>query len=216
MRGDCDDPKDAGEVTHFQALATALSWTVGLGNIVGVAVAVAVGGPGATFWMIVAGLLGMASTFVECTLGIMYRTEYPDGRVSGGPMHYLSKGLAKRNLAGLGRGLAVFFAVMFIGGSLGGGNMFQSNQAYQQVVNVTGDDASFFASRAWLLGLIAALAVGAVIIGGIRSIARVTEKVVPFMGILYVGAALVILIADFDQIPAAFGAIWDGAFSPEG
>lgn len=105
---------------------------------------------------------------------------------------------------------------MFIGGSLGGGNMFQSNQAYQQVVNVTGDDASFFASRAWLLGLIAALAVGAVIIGGIRSIARVTEKVVPFMGILYVGAALVILIADFDQIPAAFGAIWDGAFSPEG
>jgi alanine or glycine:cation symporter, AGCS family len=216
VRGDYDDPKDAGEVTHFQALATALSGTVGLGNIAGVAVAVSVGGPGATFWMIVAGLLGMASKFVECTLGVMYRTEYPDGRVSGGPMHYLSKGLAKRNMAGLGRGLAVFFAVMCIGGSLGGGNMFQSNQAYQQVVNVTGGDASFFAGRAWLFGLIAALAVGAVIIGGIRSIARVTEKVVPFMGILYVGAALVILTANFDQIPAAFGAIWDGAFSPEG
>lgn len=216
VRGDYDNPDDAGEVTHFQALATAISGTVGLGNIAGVAVAVSVGGPGATFWMIVAGLLGMASKFVECTLGVMYRTEYPDGRVSGGPMHYLSKGLAKRNMAGFGRGLAIFFAIMCMGGSLGGGNMFQSNQAYQQVVNVTGGDASFFADRAWLFGLIAAIAVGSVIIGGIRSIARVTEKVVPFMGVLYVGAALVILISNYAQIPAAFAAIFGGAFSPEG
>lgn len=216
IRGDYDDPESAGEVTHFQALATALSGTVGLGNIAGVAVAVSVGGPGATFWMILAGLLGMASKFVECTLGVMYRTEYPDGRVSGGPMHYLSKGLAERNLGGLGRALALFFAVMCIGGSLGGGNMFQSNQAYQQVVNVTGGDASFFAGRAWVFGLIAALAVGVVIIGGIQSIARVTEKIVPFMGVLYVGAALIILLANAGQIPTAFGAIWDGAFSPEG
>ena len=216
IRGDYDNPDDAGEVTHFQALATAVSGTVGLGNIAGVAVAVSIGGPGATFWMILAGLLGMASKFVECTLGVMYRTEYADGRVSGGPMHYLSKGLAKRNMAGFGRGLAIFFAIMCMGGSLGGGNMFQSNQAYQQVVNVTGGDASFFADKAWLFGLIAAVAVGAVIIGGIRSIARVTEKIVPFMGILYVGTALVILLLNFTQIPAAFGAIFSGAFSPEG
>ncbi len=216
IRGDYDNPDDAGEVTHFQALATAVSGTVGLGNIAGVAVAVSVGGPGATFWMILAGLLGMASKFVECTLGVMYRTEYDDGRVSGGPMHYLSKGLAKRNMAGFGRGLAIFFAIMCMGGSLGGGNMFQSNQAYQQVVNVTGGDASFFADKAWLFGLIAAVAVGSVIIGGIRSIARVTEKVVPFMGILYVGTALIILLLNFTQIPAAFGAIFSGAFSPEG
>lgn len=131
-------------------------------------------------------------------------------------MHYLSKGLAERNLGGLGRALAIFFAVMCIGGSLGGGNMFQSNQAYQQVVNVTGGDASFFAGRAWVFGLIAALAVGVVIIGGIRSIARVTEKIVPFMGVLYVGAALIILIANAGQIPTAFAAILDGAFSPQG
>lgn len=216
LRGDYDDPSDAGEVTHFQALATALSGTVGLGNIAGVAVAVSLGGPGATFWMICAGLLGMATKFVECTLGVMYRTEYPDGRISGGPMHYLNKGLAARNLAGLGKVLAAVYAVMCIGGSLGGGNMFQSNQAYQQVVNVTGGEASFFADKAWLFGLIAALAVGIVIIGGIRSIARVTEKLVPFMGVLYVGSALIILLLNFDQIPAAFGAIWDGALSPEG
>jgi AGCS family alanine or glycine:cation symporter len=191
LRGDYDNPDDAGEVTHFQALATALSGTVGLGNIAGVAVAVSVGGPGATFWMICAGLLGMATKFVECTLGVMYRTEYPDGRISGGPMHYLNKGLAARDMAGLGRVLAAIYAVMCLGGSFGGGNMFQSNQAYQQVVNVTGGDASFFADKAWLFGLIAALAVGVVIIGGIKSIARVTEKLVPFMGVLYVGSALV-------------------------
>jgi AGCS family alanine or glycine:cation symporter len=166
--------------------------------------------------MICAGLLGMATKFVECTLGVMYRTEYPDGRISGGPMHYLSKGLAARDMAGLGKVLAAVYAVMCIGGSLGGGNMFQSNQAYQQVVNVTGGDTSFFADKAWLFGLIAALAVGVVIIGGIRSIARVTEKLVPFMGVLYVGSALVILVMNYDQIPTAFSAIWDGAFSPEG
>lgn len=216
LRGDYDDPSDAGEVTHFQALATALSGTVGLGNIAGVAVAVSIGGPGATFWMIAAGLLGMATKFVECTLGVMYRTEYPDGRISGGPMHYLNKGLAAHSMAGLGKVLAVTYAVMCIGGSFGGGNMFQSNQAYNQVLNVTGGEASFFADKAWLFGLIAAVAVGAVIIGGIKSIARVTEKLVPFMGVLYVGSALVILLLNFNQIPTAFAAIWNGAFSPEG
>ena len=216
IRGDYENPNDTGEVSHFQALATALSGTVGLGNIAGVAVAVSLGGPGATFWMILAGLFGMASKFVECTLGVKYRKEHPDGSVSGGPMHYLSRGLEQRGMGGLGRFLAIFFAVMCIGGSLGGGNMFQSNQAYQQLVNVTGDQASFFADKGWLFGLIAALLVGVVIIGGIKSIAKVTEKIVPFMAAVYVLAALIILTANFQQIPAALGAIIGGAFSPQG
>ncbi len=216
IRGDYENPKDAGEVSHFQALATALSGTVGLGNIAGVAVAVSVGGPGATFWMIVAGLLGMSAKFCECTLGVKYRNEYPDGTVSGGPMYYLSKGFAEKNMAGFGKFLAIFFAICCIGGSLGGGNMFQSNQAFQQFVNVTGGEGSFFADKGWLFGLILAVIVGMVIIGGIKSIARVTEKVVPFMAVIYVTAALIIIIGNITQVPAAFGAIIGGAFSAEG
>ncbi len=216
VKGDYSDPNDAGEVSHFQALATALSGTVGLGNIAGVAVAVSLGGPGATFWMIVAGLLGMASKFTECTLGVKYRNEYPDGSVSGGPMYYLSKGFAKRGQTALGKFLAAFFAVCCIGGALGGGNMFQANQAYQQIVNVTGDEASFFADKAWLFGLIMAVLVGVVIIGGIKSIAKVTEKIVPFMGVLYVAAALVIILMNIDHLGSAFGAIFSGAFTAEG
>jgi alanine or glycine:cation symporter, AGCS family len=216
VRGDYADPNDAGEVSHFQALATALSGTVGLGNIAGVGVAVAVGGPGATFWMILAGLLGMASKFTECTLGVKYREERPDGTVSGGPMYYLSKGLAERGRPGLGRFLAVFFAVCCVGGSLGGGNMFQANQAYQQILNVTGGAESFLAGRGWLFGLVMAALVGVVIIGGIRSIARVTDKIVPFMAILYVGSALVIILANIDRIGWAFGQILEGAFTGAG
>ncbi|MDZ7704026.1 MAG: alanine/glycine:cation symporter family protein [Trueperaceae bacterium] len=212
VRGDYSDPNDAGEVSHFQALTTALSGTVGLGNIAGVAVAVAIGGPGATFWMIIAGLLGMSSKFLECTLGVKYRNEYPDGTVSGGPMYYLSKGFAERNMAGVGKFLAVFFAIMTIGGTLGGGNMFQANQAYQQTVSVTGGDASFFADKGWLFGLILAVIVGVVIIGGISRIAKVTERIVPFMAAVYVGAALIILVINFQQIPAAFGTIITSAF----
>ena len=216
IKGDYANPKDAGEVSHFQALATALSGTVGLGNIAGVAIAVSIGGPGATFWMILAGLLGMSLKFAECTLGVKYRNEYPDGTVSGGPMYYLSKGLAEKNMGGLGKVLAVFFAVCCIAGSLGGGNMFQANQSFQQFVNVTGGEASFMADKGWLFGLIIAVIVGAVIIGGIKSIARVTEKVVPFMAVVYCTAALVIIVAHIDQVPAAFAAIFVGAFSPEG
>ncbi|MDX1607248.1 MAG: alanine/glycine:cation symporter family protein, partial [Candidatus Competibacterales bacterium] len=170
----------------------------------------------ATFWMIVAGLLGMSAKFVECTLGVKYRNEYPDGTVSGGPMYYLSKGLAEQNRAALGKFLAVFFAICCIGGSLGGGNMFQSNQAFQQFVNVTGGEASWFADKGWLFGLVVAVLVGVVIIGGIKSIARVTEKIVPFMAIIYVTASLVIIIANIGQVPAAFGAIIGGAFTGEG
>jgi len=170
VRGDYTSPDAAGEVTHFQALATALSGTVGLGNIAGVALAVSLGGPGATFWMILAGLLGMSTKFVECTLGVKYRNEYADGTVSGGPMYYLSKGLAAEYpaLAGFGKMLAVIFAVFCIGGTLGAGAMFQTNQAFSQLVNVTGGEASAFNGFGWLFGLVIALLVGTVIIGVFR------------------------------------------------
>jgi AGCS family alanine or glycine:cation symporter len=218
VRGDYNDPLAAGEVTHFQALATALSGTVGLGNIAGVAVAVSLGGPGATFWMILAGFLGMSSKFVECTLGVKYRNEYTDGTVSGGPMYYLSKGLAERSekLRTLGKVLAALFAVFCIGGSFGGGNMFQANQSFQQVVAVTGGDASWMADKGWLFGLVIATLVGLVIIGGIQGIARVTSKIVPFMGVLYVTAGLIIIGIHLPDIPAAFASIVSGAFSAEG
>lgn len=206
VKGDYSDPEDAGEVSHFQALATALSGTVGLGNIAGVAVAVGIGGPGATFWMILAGLLGMASKFTECTLGVKYRNEYPDGTVSGGPMYYISKGFDELGLPG-GKILAVLFSVFCILGALGGGNMFQSNQAHAQITQITGEFPG------WITGIIFAAIVFAVIVGGIKSIARVTEKVVPFMGVLYVGAALIVLIVNYDMIGWAFGQIFAGAFT---
>ena len=218
VRGDYNDPNAAGEVTHFQALATALSGTVGLGNIAGVAVAVSLGGPGATFWMILAGLLGMSSKFTECTLGVKYRNEYPDGTVSGGPMYYLAKGLAERGpgFAKLGKVLAVLFAIFCIGGSFGGGNMFQANQSFSQLVNVTGGEASWMSDKGWLFGLVVAACVGLVIIGGIKGIARVTSRIVPFMAVVYVTAGMVIILANITAVPAAFGAIISGAFSPEG
>ena len=206
VKGDYSDPNDAGEVSHFQALATALSGTVGLGNIAGVAVAVGIGGPGATFWMIVAGLLGMASKFTECTLGVKYRNEYDDGTVSGGPMYYMSKGFDELGLPG-GRILAVLFSIFCILGALGGGNMFQANQAHQQIAGIVGDYPG------WITGLVFAAIVFAVIVGGLKSIARVTEKVVPFMGVMYVLAALVIIIMHADQIGWAFGQIFAGAFT---
>ncbi|GAB4171439.1 MAG: alanine/glycine:cation symporter family protein [Wenzhouxiangellaceae bacterium] len=218
VRGDYTSPDAAGEVSHFQALATALSGTVGLGNIAGVAVAVSVGGPGATFWMILAGLLGMSTKFVECTLGVKFRNEYADGTVSGGPMYYLSKGLAQEypRLKLLGRGLAVVFAICCIGGTLGAGAMFQTNQAFSQLVNVTGGEASALRGYGWLFGLIVSLLVGMVIIGGIKSIARVTEKIVPLMAVLYVSAGLVIIGMNVEQLPQTVAAIIKGAFEPDG
>ena len=206
VKGDYSDPNDAGEVSHFQALATALSGTVGLGNIAGVAVAVGIGGPGATFWMILAGFLGMASKFTECTLGVKYRNEYEDGTVSGGPMYYLTKGFAERGVPG-GRFLAILFSIFCILGALGGGNMFQANQAHAQITNVVGDFPG------WITGIIFAAIVFAVIIGGLKSIAKVTEKVVPIMGVLYVGAALIIILMNYDKIGWAFGQIFEGAFT---
>lgn len=201
-----------GEVTHFQALTAALSATVGLGNIAGVAVAVAIGGPGATFWMILAGFLGMASKFTECTLGVKYREVTEDGTVHGGPMYYLSKGLKDMGMAKFGKFLAIFFAIMCVGGSFGGGNMFQSNQAAAQIIQKFGIENG---SAGFIFGIIMAILVGVVIIGGIKRIGSVTEKVVPFMAVIYVGAALIIIGMNFSLIPKAFGMIFSGAFTPE-
>jgi AGCS family alanine or glycine:cation symporter len=210
VRGKFDDPNDEGEVSHFQALATALSATVGLGNIAGVAVAITVGGPGATFWMIVAGLLGMSSKFVECTLGVKYRVVNENGEVSGGPMYYLKNGLAKYGYGNIGKVLAVLFAILCIGGSFGGGNMFQANQAYAQLSG----QFPMLSGNGPMFGFLLAILVGTVIIGGIKSIARVTEKIVPFMAVLYVAAALVILVVNFSEIGIAFAMIFKGAFAP--
>ncbi len=209
VKGDYSDPNDAGEVSHFQALATALSGTVGLGNIAGVAVAVGIGGPGATFWMILAGLMGMASKFTECTLGVKYRNEYANGTVSGGPMYYMTKGFEERGLPA-GKFLAVLFSIFCILGALGGGNMFQANQAHAQITNVVGDFPG------WITGIVFAGIVFAVIVGGLKSIAKVTEKVVPIMGVLYVLTALIILLMNFNMIGWAFGEIFRGAFTGAG
>ncbi len=205
-----DEP---GEVTHFQALTAALSGTVGLGNIGGVAVAVSIGGPGATLWMIIAGLLGMATKFAECTLGVRYRDVGPDGTIYGGPMYYLKKGLAERGMGGAGKVMSVVFAIFCVGGSFGGGNMFQSNQAaviFNQQIGATSGSAGF------IFGVVLAVIVGLVIIGGIRRIASVTEKVVPFMVGIYLVAALVVIFANLRFVPGAFGQIFSGAFSAEG
>jgi len=216
--GTIRDEKESGEVSHFQALATAVSGTVGLGNISGVAVAIAMGGPGATFWMIMCGLLGMSTKFVECTLGVCYRDVEPDGTVHGGPMYYLRKGLAELGFGPLGRILGVVFAVLCVGASFGGGNMFQSNQATAQVQALFQIDPNvegWQQSSGAIIGLVMAILVAVVIIGGIKRIASVTEKVVPLMAIIYVAAALIIILANITKVPAAFLAIFNGAFNPE-
>ena len=218
VRGVYSNPDDQGEVSHFQALTTALSGTVGLGNIAGVAVAISIGGPGATFWMIVAGLLGMASKFCECTLGVKYRRVNEDGSVSGGPMYYLSRGFADRmagnpdqsNVPQIGTFLAGIFAVFCILGSLGGGNMFQANQAHEQLVGIG------LSLEGWMTGAIMAAVVFMVIVGGIKSIANVTDKIVPFMAVIYVLAALVIIVMNISMVPAAIGEIFRGAFTDVG
>lgn len=199
-----------GEVSHFQALTAALSGTVGLGNIAGVAVALSIGGPGATFWMIMAGILGMASKFAECTLGVKYRDVGPDGTVYGGPMYYLKKGLTQKGMAGFGKVLAVIFAIFVIGGSFGGGNMFQANQAAAQFVKLFELEGT---SGAIWFGIVLAVLVAFVIIGGIKRIASVTEKIVPFMAVIYVLGGLFILAVNYHHIGDAFMLIFEGAFS---
>jgi AGCS family alanine or glycine:cation symporter len=195
-----------GEVTHFQALTAALSATVGLGNIAGVAVAIAIGGPGATLWMILAGFLGMSTKLVEATLGVKYREVGEDGKIYGGPMYYLKKGLKEKNIGGLGKVLAGLYAVFVVGGSFGGGNMFQSNQAASQLKVLFGVENGFW------FGVLMAILVGVVIIGGIKRIGQVTERVVPFMGILYIGAAIVIIVMNYEAVPQGVYEIWSSAF----
>ncbi|KKD35453.1 alanine/glycine:cation symporter family protein [Limnoraphis robusta] len=209
VTGKYDNPDDEGDVSHFQALATALSGTVGLGNIAGVAIAVQVGGPGAIFWMTLGGFFGMSSKFVECSLAQMYRRIQPDGTVAGGPMYYLSKGLGERGLRPLGNGLAILFAILCILASMGGGNMFQANQAYAALAGIIP------ALPNWVFGLVVAALVGFVIIGGIHRIASVTARLVPAMAVIYVLVCLWILLSNLIEIPAAFGTIITQAFAPE-
>lgn len=216
IRGDYSDPNDPGEVSHFQALTTALSGTVGLGNIAGVAIAVSIGGPGATFWMIIAGFMGMSTKFLECSLGLKYRRINAQGQVHGGPMYYLKDGLAELGFKKLGKVLASFFAVCCVFASLCGSNMLQSNQAYQQFVIAMGGETSFWVDKGWLFGSVLALVIGVVIIGGIKSIAKVTEKVVPLMAGLYLAAALFVLAYHYAEIPNAVSLIINGAFNPSG
>lgn len=206
------DEAHLGEVNHFQALATAVSGTVGLGNIAMVAVAISIGGPGATFWMILAGLLGMSSKFVECTLGVKYRDIDKDGNVFGGPMYYLSKGLKERGFVRLGKFLASLFAILCVGASFGGGNAFQSNQAAAQIIERFGLTGEASGS---IIGLSFAILAGIVIIGGIKRIAKVTEKVVPFMAILYVGASLFIIFSKLEFVDEALALIVKEAFTPK-
>ncbi len=206
------DESKEGEVSHFQALATAVSGTVGLGNIAGVALAIAIGGPGATFWMIICGLLGMSTKFVECTLGVKYRDIGPDGTVYGGPMYYLSKGLKDRGFPGFGKALAFLFAFLCIGASFGGGNAVQANQAASQLASSFGISGG--ATGFWI-GFILMLVVGAVIIGGIKRIASVTEKIVPFMAVVYIIACLIVIIGNISFVGEALKSIVVEAFSPQ-
>ncbi len=216
LRGDFDEEDAVGEISHFQALTTALSGTVGIGNIGGVAVAISVGGPGATFWMIIAGLLGMATKFVECTLGVRYRRHNDNGSVSGGPMFYLRHGLAERGMPRLGRALGSFYAGGIMIGCLGIGNMFQANQAYVQLRAVTGGEHGPLEGMGWAVGIALALLVGAVIIGGIRSIAAVTARLVPLMAVLYLCGTIIVIAMHASALPAAVGAIFEGAFTGSG
>nr|WP_285184401.1 alanine:cation symporter family protein [Rhodococcus sp. MEB041] len=218
VRGQHDDPTAPGEVSHFRALTAAVSGTVGLGNIAGVAVAVTLGGPGATLWMILAGFLGMATKFVECTLGVKYRDVHEDGTVSGGPMKYLTKGLAERGMSRVGKIMATVYAVIIIFFGISGGNMFQANQTYAQVRSVTGGDEGFLGSDGakFGFGLVVAVVIGLVIIGGMKSISAVTAKLVPAMAIVYVLGCAVVIAVNIEQVPGAMSAIVTGAFSPTG
>ena len=204
------DESEEGEVSHFQALATAVSGTVGNGNIAGVALAIGLGGPGATFWMIICGLLGMSTKFVECTLGVQYRDVGPDGTVYGGPMYYISKGLRDKGWTTFGKVASVLFAIFCIGGSFGGGNAAQSNQATIVIKELANWDSS---SAGTIIGIILAVIVGVIIIGGIKRIASVTEKVVPFMALLYVLACVYIIFGNISLVDDAFGLIISEAFS---
>ncbi len=216
IRGTYDEKDDQGDVSHFQALASALSGTVGLGNIAGVAIAIGQGGPGATFWMILCGLLGMTSKFSECTLAVMYRRTDEEGLVLGGPMIYLRDGLARMGLGPVGSVLAIVFTFLCIGGSLGGGNSYQ---VVQSLNALQAEDTFAFlrpGQYPWIYGVAMVILVGAVIIGGIKSIGNFAGRVVPFMCVAYMLVCVSILMLNASQIPSAVLEIFRGAFTPEG
>ena len=215
VRGDFSDPSARGEISHFKAVSTAISGTVGVGNIGGVAVAISLGGPGAAFWLFVAGLLSMSTKLVECTLGVKYRRYNADGSVSGGPMFYLEAFFRQRGWPALGKTLGVFYALALVIGCLGIGNMFQSNQAYTQVLVITGGENSVLAGQGWLFGLGLAALVAAVIIGGIRSIARVAAVLVPFMAVLYLVSAVVVIVLSAQHIGPALALVVSEAFTSQ-
>ncbi|MBF0282169.1 MAG: alanine:cation symporter family protein [Zetaproteobacteria bacterium] len=210
LRGRYSSPSDQGEVSSFQALTTALSATVGLGNIAGVAIAIGIGGPGATFWMIVAGFLGMTTKFTEVTLAQMYREVRSDGRIMGGAMQYLSKGFAERGMAKTGRVLAILFAILCVGGALGGGNAFQVSQ----VLGALQTEVPLLVEMPWLFGLMMVVAVGVVIIGGIQRIAHAAEAIVPTMVFIYLVACLWIIMMHIEMIPETLALIVHEAFAP--
>ncbi len=213
LRGDFDKKESSGEISHFQALTTALSGTVGIGNIGGVAIVISMGGPGALFWLVVAGLLSMSTKFTECVLGVMYRKEHEDGSVSGGPMYYLEQGLRDRGLGFMAKPMGYFYAAAIVIGCLGIGNMFQSNQAFEQFSYMVGEDS--FLSQGWLFGTLMGVLVAVVILGGIQSIAKVTSKLVPFMAVIYITLGLGIILMNYDKIPGALSAVFTEAFSPK-
>ena len=208
IKGKYDNPNDTGQISHFQALTSALSATIGLGNIAGVAVAVSLGGPGAVFWMVFIAFFSMSAKFVSATLGQLYRKINDDGSVSGGPMYYLNYGLSEKGYAGFGKVLAAIYAVFIIGGAFGGGNMFQSNQSYELFGKLIGVPN-------YLYGIILALLVGTVIIGGIKRIGQTTEKIVPIMVILYVLASLFVIIINIEKLPGVLYSIVNQAFAPD-
>lgn len=213
VRGKHDTSQGKGQITRFQALTTTMSGTVGLGNIAGVAIAVSIGGPGAVFWMVVMGFFGMSTKFLEASLGVKYRHDNGNGHFSGGPMYYLTDGLKEKGLAKLGLIFGMFFAICCVGGAFGAGNMFQSNQAFMQLVNITGgEDASYFADKGWIFGMFLAALVAFVILGGVKSIANVASRIVPIMGGIYVVAGLAVILMNVAHIPEAFGEIMSGAF----
>ncbi len=213
VRGKYEKKNAAGQINNYQALATTLSATIGLGNIAGVAIAVSVGGPGAVFWMILTGFIGMTTKFVECALAVKYRKKFKDGHVSGGPMYYLEEHFKKTPAKHFGQFLGGFFAICCIAGTIGGGNLFQSNQAYTQIVNVTGGDVSFWADKGWLFGILLGLLVASVILGGIKSIARVATTIVPVMGLIYLLAGIAVIIVNYQNVPEALGHIITDAFT---
>jgi len=203
-----------GEVSSFQALATALSGTIGIGSIAGVAISISIGGPGAAFWIFFGAILGMSIKFVEASLAVKYRRFNLDGSVSGGPMHYIAHGLTRKKMRKLGQPLSVIFAILCIGGGITGGNMIQINQTAHQIIFITGGENSIFHGYAWVLGLIAAILIGLVVVGGIKSIAKVTTVLTPTMCVMYIFSGLIVILANYANIPSALALILKEAFHP--